>query len=61
MNKLKCVESDDHTSFVPGEEYNYDAVHETVTGRDGEDWYFETHKTGLIALCGLDVTFEVAE
>lgn len=57
--KFKCVDSDDLSAFVPGRSYVYDESRETIVGEEGDDWYYETHETGVIALCGLDIYFEV--
>lgn len=59
--KFKCVDSDDHRSFVPGRSYEYDESRETIIGEKGDNWYYETHETGVIALCGLDIYFEVCD
>ncbi|MBU8970811.1 hypothetical protein KSS88_18365 [Bacillus altitudinis] len=60
MNKLKCLTSDDHSAFIPGEVYECCLEDEYVTGRDGWDWYFLPLSEQVVVLCGIDeITFEV--
>lgn len=60
MIKIKCLTSDDHSAFIPGEVYDYNPDEECSTGLDGWDWYLMPLGDGVMVLCGLDETsFEV--
>lgn len=57
MTKIKCLTSDDHSAFIPGEVYDYNADEECSTGLDGLDWYLEPV---VMVLCGMgETSFEV--
>lgn len=60
MIKIKCLNSDDHCAFIPGEVYDYNSAEGCSTGLDGWDWYLEPLGDGVMVLCGLNETsFEV--
>ena len=60
MIKIKCLTSDDYSSFIPGEVYDYNPDEGCSIGLDGWDWYLEPLGDGVMVLCGLDETsFEV--